>query len=73
MLILAFQVVLVAKKPLANVGDKRDPGLISGSGRSLGEGIPWQPMEWQPIPVFWPGESRGQRSLVGHSPYGRKE
>ena len=25
---------------------------------------------WQPIPVFLPGESHGQRSLVGHSPWG---
>ena len=24
-------------------------------------------------PVFFPGESHGQRSLAGHSPYGRKE
>ena len=23
--------------------------------------------EWQPIPVFLPGESHGQRSLVGYS------
>ena len=27
----------------------------------------------QPTPVFLPGESHGQRSLVGHSPYGHKE
>ena len=29
--------------------------------------------EWQPTPVFLPGESHGQRSLVGYSPGGRKE
>ena len=29
--------------------------------------------EWQPTPVFLPGESYGQRSLVGYSPWGRKE
>ena len=29
--------------------------------------------KWQPTPVFWPGESHGQRSLVGYSPWGRKE
>ena len=23
---------------------------------------------WQSTPVFWPGESLGQRSLAGHSP-----
>ena len=27
----------------------------------------------QPTPVFLPGESHGWRSLVGHSPWGRKE
>ena len=34
--------------------------------------IPWR-RKWQPIPVFLPGESHGQRSLVGYSPQGRKE
>ena len=28
---------------------------------------------WQPTPVFLPGESHGQRSLVGYSPWGSKE
>ena len=28
---------------------------------------------WQPTPVFLPGESHGQRSLVGRSPQGHKE
>jgi len=27
--------------------------------------------KWQPTPVFLPGESHGQRSLVGYSPWGR--
>ena len=34
--------------------------------------IPWR-RAWQPTPVFLPGESRGQRSLVGYSPCCRKE
>ena len=29
--------------------------------------IPWR-REWLPTPVFLPGESHGQRSLVGYSP-----
>ena len=29
--------------------------------------------KWQPISVFLPGESHGQRSLVGYSPWGYKE
>ena len=33
--------------------------------------IPWR-RAWQPTPVFLPGESHGQRSLVGYSPQGGK-
>ena len=29
--------------------------------------------EWLPTPVFLPGESHGQRSLVGYGPWGHKE
>ena len=29
--------------------------------------------KWQPTPVFLPGESQGQRSLVGCRPWARKE
>ena len=28
---------------------------------------------WQPTPIFLPGESHGQRSLAGYSPWGCKE
>ena len=34
--------------------------------------IPWR-REWKPTPISLPGESHGQRSLVGDSPWGRKE
>ena len=34
--------------------------------------IPWR-REWQPTPVFLPGESHGQRRLAGYSPWDRKE
>ena len=51
------------KESACNVGDL---GLIPGLGRS------WS-RKWQLTPVFWPGESHGQRSLVGYSPWGRKE
>ena len=34
--------------------------------------IPWR-RKWQPAPVFLPGKSHGQRSLVGFGPQGRKE
>ena len=29
--------------------------------------------EWQPTPVFLPGESHGQRNLAGYTPWGHKE
>jgi len=29
--------------------------------------IPWR-RKWQPTPVFFPGKSHGQRSLMGCSP-----
>ena len=41
-----------------------------GLGRSIVEG--WR-RKWQPIPGFLPGASHGRRSLVGYSPWGRKE
>ena len=63
----ASQVAPVVKNPPANAGNTRDAGSIPGSGL-----IPWS-MKWQPTPVFLPGESHGQRSLVGYSPWFRKE
>ena len=33
--------------------------------------IPWR-RKWQPTPAFRPGESHGQRSLAGCSPWGRR-
>ena len=34
--------------------------------------IPWR-RAWQPIPVFLPGKSHGQRNLVNYSSWGCKE
>ena len=45
-----------------------DAGSIPGLGR-----LPGDPLAWQPIPVFLPGESHGERSLAGYSSQGRKE
>ena len=39
---------------------------------SLGQEISWR-RKWQPTPVFLPGKSHGQNSLVGYSPWGCKE
>ena len=51
----------------ASAWNAGDPGSIPGS-----EKIPWR-RQWQPTPVLLPGESHGGRSLVGYSPWGRKE
>jgi len=48
----------VVKNPPANTGNKRDPDLIPGSGRSLGEG---NGNSLQYLPVFMHEESHGQR------------
>ena len=34
--------------------------------------IPWR-RKWPPTPVFLPGKSHGQKSLVSYSPWGRQE
>ena len=52
------------KESACNAGDLSS---ITGSERSPGE------EKWQPTPVLSPGESHGGRSLVGYSPWGRKE
>ena len=38
----------------------------------LGQEDPWR-REWQPTPVFLPGESHGQGTLASYSPWCRKE
>ena len=58
--------ILVVKNLPANLGDIRcgfNPWVRK---------IPWR-RAWQRTPVFWPGESHGQRSLAGYSPWGRKQ
>ena len=53
------------------------PGCSDGRGSTYNVGDPGQedPLEkgGQPAPVFLPGEPHGRRSLVGYSPWGRKE
>ena len=48
-------------------GDAGDVGLIPGLGRSPGGG------HGNPLLCSCLGESHGQRSLAGYSPWGRKE
>ena len=54
----------VSKESACSVGDL---GSIPGSGRSPGEGNGY------PTPVFLLREFHELRSLVGYSPWGRKE
>ena len=57
---------LVVKNLSANAGDRKrhriDPRIRKIPRRRA----------WQPTPVFLPGESHGQRSLLGYSPWGRR-
>ena len=63
-LIVGFPGSSDGKASANNVGDLDS---IPGSGRSPGEG------KWQLTPVFMPGKFHGPRSLVGYTPWGRKE
>ena len=51
---------------------KNQPAMQETGVWSLGREDPLE-REWQSTPVFLPGESHGQRSLVGHSLWDHKE
>ena len=53
---------LVVKNPPANAGDIKRCGFHPCIANAL-----------QPTPVFLPGESHGQRSLIGYRAWGHKE
>ena len=55
------------KESACNAGDVMKCGFDPWVGKIL-----WR-RAWQPTPVSLPGESHGQRSLVGYSPWGHKE
>ena len=59
---IASFIAQLVKESASNAGD---PGSIPGLGRSPGEG------NGNPL-GFLPGESHGQRNLVGYSPWGHK-
>ena len=52
------------KNPTANAGNTRD--AVPSLGRE-------DCLAWKSTPVFLPGESHGQRSLAGYSPWDLKE
>ena len=51
---------------------KNVPTVQEMQVESTGLKIPWR-RTWQPTPVFLPGKSHGQRSLVGYSSWDYKE
>ena len=61
-----FRVSLVAQT-VKNLPAMWRPGFNSWVRK-----IPWR-RNWQPTPVFLPGESNGRRSLAGCSPQGHRE
>ena len=63
----AFQVVLVVKNPPCQFRRLKRHGFDPWIKK-----IPWR-RAWKPTPVFLPGESQGQRSLVAYSPWSHKE
>ena len=57
----------MGQESTSSAGDTGDMGRIPGAGRFSEGG------KWQHTPVFLPEKSHGQTSLVGYSPWGRKE
>ena len=51
---------------------KNQPAMRRPWFDSWAKKISWR-KEWLPTPVFLPGESQGQRSLVSYRPWGHKE
>ena len=51
---------------------KNLPAMQETQVQSLGREDPLEEA-WQPSPVFLPGESHKQGSLMGYSPWGREE
>ena len=60
-------VALVVKNLFASAGDVRDTGSLSSLGRSPGEGHD-NPLQYSCLEY-----PHGQKSLVGHNPWGSKE
>ena len=59
--------VLVVKNLFGSAGDIKRRDFDPWLGK-----IPCR-RKWQPTPVFLPGESHGQKSLAGYSPWSCKK
>ena len=64
-------IIFLPDKELHSQRLKRLPAMQTGFDPWVRK-ILWRRKQ-QPTPVFLPGESHGQRSLVGYSPRGHKE
>ena len=59
--------------------NSKTAGAVGRISSTIGKPDTLQPMgsqqrrQWHPTPVLLPGKSHGQRSLVGCSPWGRKQ
>jgi len=62
----ASRAVLVGKNPPASIRRRYRRGFHPWVGK-----LPWR-RPWQLTPVFLPGESHGQKSLRGYSPWGQR-
>ena len=60
------------RKPLVAVRSSLQCLLVDLDELTEAQQDDWR-RDWQPTPVSLPGESRGRRSPVGYSPWGRKE
>ena len=66
LIVRIYSITLVAQL-VTNPSAMWRPGFNPWAGK-----IPWR-REGLPTPVFWPGESHGQRSLAGCSPWSHKK
>ena len=64
MIIKRFQ-AKTEQEAVENAKKELGPGVVIMNVKNVKKG--------QPTPVLLPGKSHGQRSVVGYSPWGRKE
>ena len=64
--LLTNKQIKIQRKHTYGVSDGKESTCNAGDPGSILES-PWR-REWQPTPVFLPGESHGQRRVVGYSP-----
>ena len=71
MLYYSLYIIIFLVYSFPSVSDSEESTYKAGE-LHWGRKIPWR-REWKPTPVFLPGESHGQKNLVGCSPWSCKE